>query len=127
MSFRRTIAALAPALLWAAIVLYIGGRSSVPSPGLDLPVDKVAHFTMYGILGLLAGRAARQSWHRRGWGWFVAGGLSLGALDELQQYFIPSRSADPLDWVADAAGFTIAFWLVYRRGAIGLDGERKRG
>lgn len=111
---RALLRALAPALAWAAFVIYIGGRSSVPAPRVDLPLDKVAHFAMYGILGLLAGRAARQTWHRLGWGWFVAGGLILGALDELQQYFIPSRSSDPMDWLADAAGYLIGFWLVYR-------------
>jgi VanZ family protein len=111
---RRVLRALAPALLWAVFVLYIGGRSSVPSPAIDLPLDKVAHFTMYGILGLLAARVARQTAHRFGWWWFIAGGLLLGMLDELQQRRIPSRSADPLDWIADAVGFTLGFWLVYR-------------
>lgn len=115
MSLRRTLAALAPAIIWAAVVLYIGGRSSVPAPRVDLPLDKAAHFVMYFILGLLAARGARQSWHRIGWGWFVAAGLFLGAIDEYRQSFIPSRSADPLDWVADALGFTIAFWLFYRQ------------
>ncbi len=121
---RRALRALAPALFWAVIVLYIGGRSSVPSLGIDLPLDKVAHFTMYGILGYFAARAARQAWHNRGWGWFIAGGLVLGALDEFQQRFIPGRSADPLDWIADAAGFIIVFGLVYSRGTRALKGER---
>lgn len=115
---RRALRALVPALLWAVLVLYIGGRSSVPSPGLDLPLplDKVAHFTMYGILGLLAARFARRVPRRIGWGWFVAAGLLLGLLDELQQQRIPSRSAEPLDWLADAIGFCLGFWLVYRGG-----------
>lgn len=117
--------ALAPVLLWALVVFYVGGRSSVPAPRTDLPLDKLAHLSMYGILGLLAGRAARLSRHRVGWGWFVAGGLLLGVLDEFQQHFIPSRSADPLDWLADAAGFIIAFWLIYRRG--GMADKRGRG
>lgn len=111
---RGVVRALVPALVWAIFVLYIGGRSSVPSPGLDLPLDKVAHFTMYGILGLLAARAARQAPRGVGW-WFIAAGLLMGLLDELRQQRIPTRSADPLDWLADALGFTLGFWLVYRR------------
>lgn len=123
---RRALKALVPVLIWGAIVFYIGGRSSVPSPGIDLPLplDKVAHFTMYGILGLLAGRAARLNRRRISWIWFVLGGLALGALDEMQQRSIPSRSADLLDWYADALGFTIAFWLVYSRIYIVRRGER---
>jgi VanZ family protein len=122
---RRTLVALLPALLWAVIVLYIGGRSSVPSPGIDIPIDKVAHFTMYFILGLLAARAARRVWRRVGWGWFITVGLALGALDEFQHRFIPGRSADILDWVADAAGFIIGFWIVYRR--VGVTDKGGRG
>lgn len=121
---RRVLVALLPALIWAGVVFYIGGRSSIPSPGIDLPIDKIGHFTMYCILGLLAARAARQTWHRWGWGWFVAGGLILGALDEFQQRFIPTRSSDLLDWVADATGFLIGFWLVYRRRGVADKGER---
>jgi VanZ family protein len=115
-----------PALLWAILVLYIGGRSSVPSPEVDLPLDKVAHFTMYGILGVLAARVARRLRFRVGWWWFVAVGLLLGLTDELQQRRIPSRTADPIDWIADAAGYTIGFWLVYRRRALVRNGGRDK-
>jgi len=125
---RKSIIVFMPALIWAAIVLYIGGRSSVPAPKLDLPipVDKIGHFTMYGILGLLAAWGVVRSGQRIGWGWLIAGGLLLGAIDEYQQTFIPTRTADPMDWVADAAGFTFGFWLVYGRARRREDrGERE--
>lgn len=114
---RRTVKALVATLIWGAFVFYIGGRSSVPAPRIDLPLplDKVAHFTMYGILGLLAAHAARLSRDRIHWVWYIIAGLALGAFDELQQRHIPSRSAEFLDWCADALGFTIAFWLVHSR------------
>jgi len=121
---KRALEAFVPVLLWGAIVFYIGGRSSIPSPGLDLPIDKVGHFAMYAILGALAGRAARLYRTVITWGWFVLGGFSFAALDELQQSKIPTRSADPLDWVADALGFAIAFWLLYSSRYFVRRGER---
>lgn len=121
---RRALDAFVPILLWGAIVFYVGGRSSIPSPGIDLPIDKIGHFTMYAVLGALTGRAARRYRTRIGWGWFVLGGFLFAALDELQQRHIPTRSADPLDWVADALGFTIAFWLLYSRRYVVRRGER---
>ncbi len=42
-----------PAALWAALLLDIGGRSNVLTVETSLPVDKVAHFFMYGVLGAL--------------------------------------------------------------------------
>lgn len=112
---KRALESFLPVILWGAIIFHIGGRSTIDVPRFDLPIDKIGHFTMYAILGALAGRAGWMNRRKLHWAWFIAGGLLLGALDELQQQFIPTRSADPLDWVADAAGFSFAFWLVYSR------------
>jgi VanZ family protein len=39
--------------------------------------------------------------------------LFYGALDEVHQLFVPGRSAESLDWVADALGTTAAVLLIY--------------
>jgi hypothetical protein len=36
--------AYAPAGLWGAFLLFLGGRSDVPAVDTDLPLDKAAHF-----------------------------------------------------------------------------------
>jgi VanZ family protein len=115
------ISALAPALLWGAIVFLLGARSNLPAPRTDLPLDKLAHFVMYGILGAFAARGARRV---GGWGWLIAAGLLLGAADEWHQRTVPGRTSDVLDWVADAAGFLLAFAVVYAR--VGTARERGR-
>ncbi len=103
-------------------VAYCGGifyLSSLPDldkaapPWLDWPgADKAVHAAMYGGLAGLVGVGLRRS---------NAGGLPLGTLflapvifaalyavsDEFHQSFVPTRSPDALDLLADAAGATL--------------------
>jgi VanZ family protein len=111
-------AAYLPALVWAGFLLFLGGRSNVPTIHTTLPVDKVAHFVMYGVLGALAAagwlRVRRPAWY-----WPVLFALLVGVTDELHQRSVPNRTSDAKDWVMDAAGISCAFALVVHR-------ERKR-
>lgn len=107
------ISAYVPVVVWGAIVIFIGGRSNVPTVPTSLPVDKVAHFFMYGILGACAAHA----WLRSGRSRSLAGGLILaalltGAADELNQRRVEGRTSDIADWVADAAGVSAGFWIM---------------
>ena len=85
-----------------------------------LPVDKVVHAAMYALLcgaWVFALRPWRQQWHLAAWAWTLT--AAYGALDEVHQSFVPGRTADPLDALADAAGaliIALAVWLVGRRG-----------
>jgi VanZ family protein len=89
----------------------------------------VVHFTMYGMLGFLAMRAAwargaSPRWQRL---LVIAGCVSLwGALDEWHQQFIPSRSMELGDWIADSiggiAGVTI---FTLTAGLAGATGNRR--
>lgn len=101
-------------MIWAGVILFIGGQSDVPTVDTTLPVDKAAHFVMYGILGLLAT-----------WGWLrtrrpasVLIPLVLAALvgvtDELHQREVPHRSSDIKDWFADVVGIGVAATFVLR-------------
>ncbi len=115
---KRTAQAFLPLALWAAAVLVVGGLEEVPVPTLPRHVDKVGHFLMYGVGGALAGWAG----HVRGRGAGL-GGLAFvlvtGALDEFRQAALPTRHGDPWDWVADAAGAIIFYFIaatILRRG-----------
>jgi len=110
----RRLTPFLPAVLWAAIVWVIGGLDSTPRVSTDLPLDKVAHFTMYGILGWLIGRAWFAEPHRSPWILPLLLPLMLGAADELRQRSIGTRSADVADWVADAAGAAAGMLVALR-------------
>ena len=99
--------------LWGPVLLVMGlilHFSSLPDPGGPPGgiSDKTAHFLIYGALGaamvraLASGRSAAMTLPTI----IVAVVLSTlyGVSDEIHQYFVPPRTPDILDVVADAAG-----------------------
>lgn len=110
---RRRLWAWAPALLWAALIFALSSRPSLPLPGSGL--DKLAHFGTYAVLGLFLGRGgAASSVPVVG---IVLLGWLYGASDEVHQHFVPGRSPELLDWVADALGVAagVASYQLLRR------------
>ena len=106
--------AYAPALIWAAVLLFLGGRSDVPTVETTLPLDKAAHFLFYGLLGVLTGAGWRKSGRRGAWYLPLLLAMLVGVADELHQSMVPGRFADIRDWLADAAGIFIGGWVVLR-------------
>jgi len=108
--------------LWTAVALYLAlifALSSLqnPLPPLTSRVsDKVLHGVEYGGLGLLLGLALRGSGLRAG----RAAALALllaslyGASDEIHQGFVPNRSCDLRDWVADTGGAALGALVAAR-------------
>lgn len=98
----------APSVIWGAVILVLTSLPGSALPhGPDIPgADKVVHGALYGMLGFLAGRALTGErvavWVRTA---VVIAGLA--AADEWHQQWIPGRSADAFDWVADVAGATL--------------------
>lgn len=105
-------------MLIAGMIFLASSRSRVAAPDLHiLPVDKVAHFGIYGLLGTLLCRTGRD-W--RAGMWAVLGASVFGVSDEFHQSFVPGRSVDVLDWAADTLGAALAVslywgWGGYRR------------
>jgi hypothetical protein len=109
-----------PVLLWGPVVLQmvvIFGASSIPDLG-GLPggmSDKSGHGIGYAILGALLlralarGRLSGVTWTR------AAAAVLLAALygvsDEYHQSFVPGRSPDRLDVLADSIGAAAAVVL----------------
>jgi len=80
---------------------------------------KIAHFTEYAILGLLAARAFRTSprpaVHRR---WFLICATLVvvyALVDEYHQAFVPSRTASLLASLIDMAGGLTALLVVRKK------------
>jgi VanZ family protein len=116
-----------PPVILMGLIFYL---SSLPDPG-RLPrgiSDKSAHFWAYAALGalwlraLVGGRAVQVTLQR-----FLLASFATalyGASDEIHQRFVPGRSPELLDVIADSVGAVIGALLAalaYRskRGAEG--------
>jgi len=110
-----------PVIILCAIIFL---QSSFTAPDV-LPrwplSDKFLHAGIYALLGALFCRAysSLNAWHRRPARFFIAGVVSAtlyGLSDEWHQSFVPERSADAMDLLADAIGsvmgsFVYAFFI----------------
>jgi VanZ family protein len=103
-----------PAAVWAAIVIFIGGRSNVPRVDSPLPVDKAAHFVMYGILGALAVRGWQRAGQKPRLLLILVLASLVGVADEIHQTRVRGRSAEVADWIADTLGIAAAALLILR-------------
>jgi VanZ family protein len=108
------ILAYAPAAVWAALLLILGGRSDVPTVDTPLPLDKAAHFLLYGLLGVLATLGWQKAGRRPRLFWPIVLAILVGVADEVHQASVQGRSSELLDWFADTAGILTACWVVLR-------------
>lgn len=108
---------------WLAVIFAVAVVIGSSLPGSSLPdlggigVDKLLHFSQYAILSYLVtrgwgpgrfpGRAEKGAWLL---GAFM---LAFAGMDEFHQRWIPGRSVEFADWLADAAGVTASFLLGY--------------
>jgi hypothetical protein len=85
------------------LALLVGGAQPFAVGLVPAPWDKLAHMTVFFVLACSIGFASR----RRGPSAMVigfVGALLVGMLDEFSQIYLPGRSADIDDLVADAVG-----------------------
>jgi len=115
----RVIYFVLPIFLFAGAIYYISSLSkvSVPSLGIDFE-DKLIHMFVYFIFGWLLIRALHFGKHesisKKLMMFSILIGLLYGFSDEIHQYFVPGRSSEFWDWLADAIGILIGTEF-YRR------------
>ncbi len=125
MSSRRAWALVS---LWAPVVIYMAAifAGSSSSEGPDLPIrvwDKAGHAAAYAGLCLLIVRALAGGWTQpvsvRIVCMAAVLAIAYGLTDEFHQSFVPRRSPDAFDLLADAAGASCAAggWLLWARAA----------
>lgn len=111
---KRHIWIWAPVIVFYSLITFMSGLSGEAISFLTryypfAGFDKVAHFTEYFILGVLLTRALTweeyQHRLRRHWYvYFVSVIPVMSFVDEIHQFFIPQRSMDIFDWLADMSG-----------------------
>jgi VanZ family protein len=111
----KKILFFAPAALYYALIFFLSSRS------YDIKIDvffldKIIHLIEFAFLGLLLSFGYFMSLKSPlglKAGLTICSGILLGSLDELHQYFIPRRSVQFFDVVADAIGILIGLLLYY--------------
>ena len=83
--------------------------------------DKIGHFILFGFLTLFVNLALRMKQVRFGKAKIPVGTLGVllfVALEELSQGFIPARTLDMKDFIADIAGivvFTVLSHIIFKK------------
>ena len=103
-------------LFYCLFIYWLSDQQTLPTPELFENQDKVLHFGAYFVMGLFAWRSFRH---------LISPPIiltlitiafcSLYALsDEWHQSFVPGRSSDVLDWIADTLGAGFSVFLLYK-------------
>ena len=114
-----------PVVACMSLVFVFSSMSSPPAPAQVN--DKVEHFLFYGFLAVVTlratagGRLTGVTAAAALVAWAIA--TAYGATDELHQWFVPGRSSEVADWLADTLGAATAVGLV-TQGAILLRSRR---
>ncbi len=106
-----------PAIVFSLLIIIMSHQPQPPHMELGFEwQDKIMHLGAYTVYGLLLLYAFRNNTHVILYTLLI--GMAFGASDEIHQYFVPSRSAEFLDWFADCGGIIIAvllFLLIRKR------------
>jgi len=97
---------------WGITLWFLSAGNPVPKEAAQIPhLDKLAHFTYFGIGGVFLTVTGLMFWpvlKRQRWRVFFAVvlvGAGIGRLDEYHQTFTPGRSGNDMgDLVADVLG-----------------------
>ncbi len=112
-----------PLLIWAALIFWLSSLSRLPHVETPfIAADKLAHMSIFFIFCWFSRRAlyfqAVSTFFKR---WSLVGAFLLSCLygyfDEVHQLYVPNRSYDYFDMLADAFGalcFVVIIVLIER-------------
>ncbi len=114
-----------PALLYAIVIFWLGSiHTTLSIPQDFIARDKLNHFVAFGVLTVLALRALRFEMDTTALRVLITASIGIssitGALLELWQSWLPYRTAEVGDWIADTFGAALAgllcfLWIRWRR------------
>lgn len=103
---------LLPSLLYYALIFFLSSQNYRVKINIDF-ADKLIHLVEFGLLGFLLSLgffAWVQSLRKRAV-WVFSIGFVLAVLDEVHQIFVPLRTWEVLDLMADILGISIGFYV----------------
>lgn len=118
----------APVAGYMALIFVLSGMASPPIPARTS--DKTLHLVGYGGLGVVALRATAGGALSGVTGGSAAAAWAIATLygltDEYHQSYVPERTADPADALADGVGAASTIGLVWAFGIIARRGRTSR-
>jgi VanZ family protein len=96
--------------IWYGSTISLGSESPFQLFGLD----KAGHAVEFGILAYLAAHALLLTGGIGRWGGWQGAVLLAGLwgwIDEVHQLWVPGRTTDPSDLLADIVGAAIGAWI----------------
>lgn len=100
-------------IVWIVIIFVLTGYPKLEVPKMKLwGVDKIYHFIVFFILGLLAIKLMSAK------GFFLLG-LTVVLLAEFQQLIIPGRDFEVLDILAGIVALIVSYFVFRQKGVRG--------
>jgi len=122
----RRLLVLSVGLITIASVIPHGSAATLTVPVISVDLDKIVHFVGFACLLLLAFAASKHLSFWRGVR-VAAYVLIFGVVIEFVQYYIPYRTFNPLDILANVCGVLFGVLLATLFRAKGTEGEKVRG
>ncbi len=113
---RSTFARVLLVVLWMGVIFTLSHQPTLPYPkDVDaVVISTLGHLSVYAVLGALVwwalGGIGVDGWRRAVLAIAVA--ALYGVTDEWHQSFVPGRTPDPRDLLADTTGATVAVLVV---------------
>ncbi len=105
-------------IIYCALIYWESSQAKAPVPDFGFQwQDKVYHLCGYALFAALCywAFASLDRTAKRAGALCVLTTALYGASDELHQFFVPGRSSEIGDWLADVCGALLVVSLVYLR------------
>lgn len=114
---------LKPQVLVVGYAVLIFVLSSIPHltpPKIEfILLDKLVHFVIYAFLSYLLFLAffktGKNLFHKNAHLFSISIGILYALTDELHQKFVPGRSCDFFDFLADGIGVILVQWILWSK------------
>lgn len=95
-------------IVWILTIFVLTGYPKLSVPKIkDFPVDKIYHFAVFFIMGLMAARLMKTT------SFFILG-VAIVLLAECQQIIIPGRDFEVSDMVAGVLALIVSY-LIFKQ------------
>lgn len=103
-------------VFYCGFIYWLSDQTTLPTPMWFEHQDKLLHFGAYSVMGLLTWRSFKHLLSLP----IILALISIvfcslyAISDEWHQSFVPGRSSDILDWIADTSGASVSVFFLHK-------------